>query len=79
MDGVDYDKPLLQVVKMVRLDRSAPYRQDEYRLYLSDGKYYATNVKLHQKLNNYAEDNTIRKNTVICITKYELSILFLQS
>lgn len=68
---MDFDKPVLQIVW---IGKDTPYR-----VFLSDGNVYATNIELHMRLNAHVEQNVIGKYTVICVTKFRLSTGFLQS
>lgn len=73
MGGMDYDKPVLQVLGTKRIPGGEG--NVRYRLLVSDGKFLISYAMLATQLNSFADENRLTDNTIIRIDKHIVSVV----
>lgn len=73
MNGIDVDKPIVQVLGYKRIASSEG--SERYRLLLSDGKHLHSFAMLGTQLNDLITEGQLNEKTIIRIEKYITSIV----
>lgn len=74
MNGVEVDKPVVQILGNKHIKSSAE-NSDRYRILVSDGKYLNSFAMLATQLNNYVTEGQLSNNTIIRIERFITSMV----